>query len=84
MSGGVGLYVVETDDGNGYTMVRRFVIVAPSAEEAASIAARHTWPAATDEQRASMDDRVTVGRIGDYDPGSMGGRIMAAAGGVIG
>jgi hypothetical protein len=76
-----GIFVVEVDDGNHVTIIDRYVLVAETAAEAAWKAGRAQWPTASEPQLESMlaDDRVTVGRLGDYDPGITGARMSRGA-----
>lgn len=71
-----GIYVIEAHDGNHVDIVNRYVVIAETATAAAEIAAGYQWPSATKKQADSMiEDRLDIGRVGDYDPGITGARM---------
>ncbi len=74
-----GLYVVRaTPQG------RHWVVVADNGGDAAVAVARRIADAQQIEIKNVPADDFEVGRLGDYNPGHMGHRIMVAAGKVIG
>ena len=76
-----GIFVVEVDDGNRVSIIDRYIVIAETAAEAAWTAGKAQWPTASQPQLESMldDERVKVGRLGDYDPGITGARLSQAA-----
>jgi hypothetical protein len=69
-----GIYLVEIDDRV------RYALLAETAENAVRLAARIQWPAAKEDALAEVIlDRCTVGRLGDFDPGIEGARLVRAS-----
>lgn len=74
------IYVVDVHDGNNVDQVSRYVLIAESAADAEIQASHRQWPAATPEQRHDLiKDRVTTGRIGEYEPGITGESMSRGA-----
>lgn len=73
-----GLYAVKTPGG------RVAMVLAESADTAAEYLAFHIARQAGVSPALTEPDTYTVGRLGTYDPGMEGARMLAAAGGVLG
>lgn len=82
------IYIVDIDDGNRVSRVTRRILLAESAEEAAEIAARAQWPALAPAYTRPIggpapDDRIRVGRIGEYEPGIEGAALARKTGDIL-
>ena len=80
-----GIYIVDADDGDEVARLTRYVLIADSAEDAALLAGRMTWPSATTPELnekvrgQGQETVVVVGRIGTYDPGTVGAYLSKGA-----
>ena len=83
---GASIYLVRVTDGNRTYRTDRYVVVATSSSDAARLAADEQWPAADTEARKALaadEDRVEVGRLGSYDPGITGARMLQSIGDLV-
>lgn len=68
-----GIYVVEV---RAAPVAARYVVIALTGTEAAEIVAAERLPDSDVEARRKLRDEVEVGRIGTYDPGIGGARMV--------
>lgn len=71
-----GIYVVEADTSPVKT---RYVVIAMTGFEAAELVAAERLPDSDVETRRKFADSLEIGRLGTYDPGFRGARMVPGA-----